>query len=566
LTQKKVITYNALCDAGLNRLVTEGVCTFSHRALKIRTIREKELLLLQQWKFVRALPMLAVLFVLGCTNPAPPKPVMRLPRHTEGPRGPVIDVLALGDSYTAGNGALDGSSNDGYYFKSPDDPRTDAQVRHKTFSDTWKNLGTYVQLTKDCFRNSNSYAEQHYRKEGSTGAFINGSCSGDKNVNVAQQIEGFEEIERTEIDLIVLTIGGNDVNFGGIVKDCFYNKTAVGVACEGRLKYAQQELENVILYGQPPKNPGDTRTPSSKEVINSLLDEKKGFPNAKVVLVGYPPLSNNYSLKLQYCKDYPYIWDKDKGAGKCGDTRDNSGWKNVYPARELASITGRAQELQKTAVADLSKQFPGRVFYQPTGSEHFFNWIRPTGSTKYTEEWMHPTLDGHKDIAGVLESNAGVHEMLVAAVRRDFPRKSVILVGSGGWFAVDQASRVWQVDTDFAQCERPADGYKVISWSVPHQIFMIEASSLTPKLQLGCDPNGINGGDILQQDNGTAWLVHYGVGGAKNRTRIPTTEMYNCLVASGSRVIDHVSLIKLTEFNEPAPPLAYYSPACPKAA
>ncbi len=254
-----------------------------------------------------------------------------------------VNIVAVGDSYTAGNGATD------------------------------------YDVKTGCHRSYNNYAHQFASKLRSTGldaSVATMACSGAKTSDVPVQINNISSSARDATDIVLLTIGGNDVSFASIVGGCL----AIGVrpSCQELLWEANSNIESV-----------------RSATRQNLLDIASKFRNAKVVLIGYPYL-------IARCL--------------------NSSWYttllNGLPAGEqVRDLSLLADAMQSDLVDELNQTQPGRFFHVRTldlfeGHEvcsSLLNWINPQftvyipglgffPSTDW-EEWWHPNYLGHQAIA-----------------------------------------------------------------------------------------------------------------------------------------------------------------------
>lgn len=172
---------------------------------------------------------------------------------------PTEHILVMGDSYSAGNGA-----------------------------------GSYIAGSpKTCYRSSKNYGQvfattiqkpPYNQPAVVTNVACSGAVSADITTvsqypNVAKQISSVT----TSYDTIFLTIGGNDVDFGDIVKNCLISKTNDGTKCNTFLGGA----ENLIANG--------TIATRIKGVLAAIRTKDIG---AEIVLLGYPFLegSSTYTL------------------------------------------------------------------------------------------------------------------------------------------------------------------------------------------------------------------------------------------------------------------------------
>jgi lysophospholipase L1-like esterase len=155
-----------------------------------------------------------------------------------------LHVVALGDSYTAGNGA----DPNGYFG------------------------------TSGCYRNHANYAETFWKLNGASGSYVNAACSTKKIADVPAQVAELSQSQRTTANLVFLSIGGNDLNFDAIAKSCFVLLGDLN-ACVTANEAAWDSLDSMI-----------NRT---KALLSSLGTQ---FPNARIVLVGYPLLATAHTI------------------------------------------------------------------------------------------------------------------------------------------------------------------------------------------------------------------------------------------------------------------------------
>lgn len=301
-------------------------------------------------------------------------PVDAWPTHSEFGPGPQVDMMVVGDSYTAGNGA--GGAN--YFFKSSDDMRPNALVRQRDA--TPPSLG--------CFRNHDTWGAQAFRKTQTqlhnTGTLVNAACSGDVTGNISglsgvpQQLNGFDTTRRNSMDLIALTIGGNDLKFTDIVVNCFVAQN--GPNCDTSLKASEAMLSI----------PAGSYSDIIQRTKTALKKLRTDWPNAKIVLVGYPLFWEDRNLTLT-CATCP------------GGT--------VKPGQRLEAGLNSFTLQQVALVNLLNNQTPGRFGYLALHSGNnngFFDghglhgtgapWINDL-NTPDPNGFYHPNLAGYTAIA-----------------------------------------------------------------------------------------------------------------------------------------------------------------------
>jgi GDSL-like Lipase/Acylhydrolase family len=178
-----------------------------------------------------------------------------------------LSILVMGDSYSAGNGAGD------YYGPAG------CRRSYKNYAEDFKSL---VEAAP-------------YRQPATV---TNVACSGDttdaifhattteavnpriKSTNAPQ----LDALKQHSYNVIFLTIGGDNVDFSGIVKYCLINPAAVGDHCLGNLVHALTLLRNR----------------SVESAVSGVLSaiRANAAPSATIVLLGYPYLIRNTGFTL----------------------------------------------------------------------------------------------------------------------------------------------------------------------------------------------------------------------------------------------------------------------------
>jgi hypothetical protein len=453
-----------------------------------------------------------------------------LPTHNEFGPGPGIDLLVAGDSYTAGNGALDPSLPDnGYYFKSGDDPRSDEFVRQEDPTDTNNSRG--------CFRSHKAWGEQVFQElratEANIGSFINAACGGDTTRNVASlnsepQLEGFTDKQRGEVDLIAMSISGNDLSFGEVVAACFAT-TLTGQLCDEKLRAAEAMLE-VGESGQ------SSIQLDIRVALNKLRD---GFRNAKIVLVGYPLFWEDETYTLEVCPGCG-------GTIRPGERLEDGLNMLNQQQEELVNQYNDASDFERFAFLPLH-EVDGSGFFDGHGihGEATPQWIHPLEIfSSQPESRVHPNVAGQTAIAENLIQLPLVQQVVRDRIRADYPKMSLTRVGDQ-WYALNGNGQLWTVTTDFVHCQLPNGPYKLASWKDSQQLF--DAAVNRPPYddlqgQPGCDLSIPREGDILEYLSDVHgpryWRVSFGSEGQLLRTEINRFQdrTIECMQRDGSRL------------------------------
>jgi lysophospholipase L1-like esterase len=325
-----------------------------------------------------------------------------------------LKIVLLGDSYSAGNGARDANGDRDYYGP------------------------------KDCYRSHSNWAEQYVdslQAQGYNVTFLNRACSGGvtadllgdrkmddsiRQINLpvdttwtdANQViadadpcntqdypdEEYWKYEVTsqlygtfyyrctryltaqvnaigpDTDLVLFTIGGNDIGFSDIVKQCFVPGPRSAHDCEEKIDDARQGL------------------PGVHDNVLRILDtmRSRGLrEDARVVLGGYPllALDNGYDLTDGWFNKYNYqVADNVRALGVLGDQAQDQIVTD-------ANVGHPGQVIHLAGVPDL---FNG---HEPDGSFSNKNparWIYELFDTKIQLEWYHMNPVGHYEYAQLL--------------------------------------------------------------------------------------------------------------------------------------------------------------------
>lgn len=332
-----------------------------------------------------ALLMFAGLLLVA---PVPHAVAVTSPRPlTHSGTGKAINMMVVGDSFVAGNGAGE------YYDISPDDP----SIPPAEFSG------------EGCYRSHRNASYLAYRSLGSRGFFINRACSGMETHHVApidgqsrpRELDGIVGTPTAvNTDLIVLSTGGNDVAFGDIARHCILmggldsavlvGGKRISVDCENLLRWLATKIEMVI--------------DNERRAIEWLLGQ---FPNAHVVLNGYPMLHARRPDPRACSTTFRFL-DPD-GYFRCLQSKQDIDTAN-YAYGKLGPLMLNLRDKQHAMVGALNGAHSGRVAFNDVfssfggaaGNHGIFSadpWILSLTLPSWKVS-VHPNGTGHTKIAG----------------------------------------------------------------------------------------------------------------------------------------------------------------------
>ena len=288
------------------------------------------------------------------------------------PNAKQINIVHIGDSYSAGNGA-------GSYY---------GDIKYFRSRENWGE--EYVKLLKTTDTKVN---------------YLNIAQSGN-TTNFMLNTDYLDDIPENT-DLVLMTIGGNDVNFGDIVKQCFVIGLRDGSTCEKLINSAKENLPAAIK--------------GTEEILKKLED--KLSPNSQIILAGYPLLSLDTDYSLATCSQKIYSlcteWDSYPVAQ---DIRALGKLAN-YHQSDLAKEWNNEHDMKLIYVDTISDKFSGHEPNPSIFSRNDVRWINEffetmgeidsSGKTKSkstgtVEEWYHPNITGHQKIGATVFEKTGV--------------------------------------------------------------------------------------------------------------------------------------------------------------
>lgn len=284
--------------------------------------------------------------------------------------GETLNVTLIGDSYSAGNGA-------GSY-----EPGTEGTSYRSTIN--WAR--NYVSWLND----NDIYT-----------TFTNVAHSGHTTQNVLDtQIANVPE----HSDVVMLTIGGNDVDFETIVRQCFVAGARDPESCETAVENANTLLPSVV-----------DRT----EEIFQQLDAKLA-PDAEIILVGYPLLTTDREYELAYCHGLDLFCEEPYDAGTAVR---NLGFTATDLQRNLVNRWNAGSNIKATYVDSIPTAFAGHEPDPSVLSRNDYRWINEffetagrlgadgktiSDGSRDANNWYHPNVIGHEQIATEVAGKVGV--------------------------------------------------------------------------------------------------------------------------------------------------------------
>ncbi len=275
-----------------------------------------------------------------------------------------VHLVVLGDSYSAGNAAGD-------YSGPPQCFRSANDYGHVVGADI--QARTHRQVTVDVNACS-----------GATTASIDGSFAGQP-----PQIEAVTP----STDLVMLSIGGNDANFTGIVASCLFSRNAAG---------PQYDASGcaLLLDGAETLLSSGMYADHLDQVLTSIA--RHGGSKTRIVLVGYPYLEASTTLT---------------GAGPGGTTVEIGArlrQLQITGSRiEAETVTKVNKELGRDAVSYVSTA-PGFAGHEITAAEPYEPqatnpdlWIQAPSPAVDLHVWYHPKAAGHRSMADSIEHTKG---------------------------------------------------------------------------------------------------------------------------------------------------------------
>ncbi|MCD4556646.1 GDSL-type esterase/lipase family protein [Schaalia sp. lx-100] len=281
--------------------------------------------------------------------------------------GKYLTLSLIGDSYTAGNGA-------GSYYGPKASLRSTRNWGH-TYANWLNRQGIHTTIR--------NYAH--------SGAVISDVLN--------TQLPALDP----ESDIVMLTIGGNDIQFENIVRSCFAPLFSGPNSCRKAVKNAKEQFPIVVEQ--------------MKELLGKIASKVR--TGAQIVLVGYPLLSvenTTWTLKPFFGNDsYPaaqeirqFGQEATQGQQHLSDEWDPAQHNNVGLTYIPVEVLFAGHEPDP----DPYKKNPTRwinEFFETEGKTGADGntTSKGTGLTEISH-WYHPNITGHEEIGKLLQEKVGI--------------------------------------------------------------------------------------------------------------------------------------------------------------
>lgn len=209
----------------------------------------------------------------------------------------------------------------------------------------------------------------------------------DDGVTCKRFVEAQYKAISSDVDLVLMTFGGNDLNFADIVMQCF----VIGIR-------DAEECEEKVVEAETLVNSGEFKA----ELVNVLRHAAQQLkkPEAKVILSAYPHLLMDKEYTLGLIDKY----DAGTAIRNLADLVDEV-------QREAVDEANSAEGRSFAFYFDKTKQvFAGPPAHEPDPSVLAKNpkrWLNeffePTKTD--TMEWYHPNVRGHQEWANALSDH-----------------------------------------------------------------------------------------------------------------------------------------------------------------
>lgn len=181
-----------------------------------------------------------------------------------------------------------------------------------------------------------------------------------------------------ETDLVLMTIGGNDLEFAKIVEQCFFFQQKT--RCQKLINSATSKLPDI-------KN----------DLVNliKIMRERGLRPDAKVILLGYPLLSLNNNHSIGFWPPHYPVAQEIRALGLAGNQAQ----------AEAVAIDNRSHPGQVTFINSVPRHFSGHEPHPALHIENHDRWLHEFSGYALldTHAFYHPNLMGHANYTHLLK-------------------------------------------------------------------------------------------------------------------------------------------------------------------
>ena len=280
-----------------------------------------------------------------------------------------MEIVILGDSYIAGNGA-----------RAADGTRNYNDAECYTSPTNW--VGLYIECLRAGYANNG---------ENLAVKVVNAACSGSFIQNVAaSQLDSIT----SNTNLVFLTVGGNDLGFAQLLQTCYYLAWLNLTQCEELFDdYIEVAVDVFDRF---------------KALLQAIV--KRIPPGAKVVVVGYPYLSLDVDIPIVNLNPFQVfpIAEKVRESGILWDRLQEIAVDQVNEELKIDTIV----------FENIKTLFDGHEPHPLPGVVNRNRWIHefePIQTLGFTEENYHYNALGHQRLGLYLcgSRDYGVSQSLV---------------------------------------------------------------------------------------------------------------------------------------------------------
>ncbi len=343
--------------------------------------------------------------------------------------GETTDIVLVGDSYSAGNGA-------GNYY-GPDNCYRSNSNWAERYAAWLKNNGYPATFTNVACNGATTHQFFNRNPRPGDGGSYNGVCLGtpqspDEYIDsqckawLKPQIEAIN----SSTDLVVLTLGGNDIGFKNIVYQCFVPAYRDPGDCRYHVKLARDRINDPYSDGLKER----------LKLVLTKIHEKN--PKTRVVLLGYPHLVGD---------TYPYVLKSLLGTDSYDAGREVRLLNEQGTAKQLEVVNAVNTQYGKfVTYIQANKWFNGREPDPRPGSSNPARWLLEVWEDKTIslQTLYHPNPQGHNGYFELLKGTIGSPDWVPTPVPNQPPKASFTykrLPGAGNIVSFDGN---WSSDVD----------------------------------------------------------------------------------------------------------------------